>query len=258
MFSRRLFLAATLLMLGPRTATAAAGAAATVPLPRPEPWWLERHDRKLAELAATRPRLIVIGDSIVHDFELTSTAPRYDFLAVWRHFYGDRRAVNLGFNGDSTANALWRLDHGELAGIAPEVAMVLIGTNNTIQGQSADETLAGIAAVVATLRRALPRTAILLLGILPSAVSAAKTAADRAVNAALAARYAGTSGVTVVDLGPVLMADGQLDVGLFMDPRNTPPGAALHPDALAQARLAAALEPTLARLLGEAAKSWPP
>lgn len=244
-------------MLAPWPA-AASDAAATVPRARPDPWWHERHRQKCAELATTRPRLLFIGDSITHDFELASSARAYDFRAVWDYFYGDRQAVNLGFNGDATANVLWRLDHGELAGLAPQVAVLLIGTNNTIQGQSADTALAGIAAVVASLRRAVPRTAIIVVGILPSAVSAAKSAADAAVNAALAQRYAADGMVQFVDLKSVFLSGGQVDTGLFMDPRNSPPGAALHPDALAQARLAAALEPTLAPLLGDAPKPWPP
>lgn len=46
-------------------------------------------------------------------------------------YYGNRQAVNLGFGGDCTEHVLWRLNHGEIDGIAPKLAVVMIGTNNT-------------------------------------------------------------------------------------------------------------------------------
>jgi len=225
---------------------------ATLAIARPEfPWWLERHQQKLRELARAKPRLIFIGDSIIHDFEFGSPYPQYDFLSLWQRYYGDRAAVNLGFNGDSTANVLWRLANGEMAGIAPAVAVLLIGTNNTIQGQTAEQVQAGIDAVIATLRSGLPATRVLVVGILPSGVSPLKSATDGAVNAYLAEKYATSRDVTFVDASFGFLKDGQVDIGLFMDPRNTPPGPAIHPDAFAQARLVTAIEPTLARLLGD-------
>jgi lysophospholipase L1-like esterase len=228
---------------------------ATLAIPRPEfPWWLERHQQKLQELAQAKPKLIFIGDSIVNGFELGSPYPQYDFLSLWQRYYGDRNAVNLGFNGDSTSNVLWRLANGEMAGIKPAVAVLLIGTNNTMQGQTAEQTQAGIDAVIAMLRQGLPATKVLVVGILPSGVSPLKSAADGAVNAYLAEKYATARDVTFVDASFGFLKDGQVDTGLFMDPRNTPPGPAIHPDAFAQARLAEAIEPTLARLLGDQPK----
>lgn len=46
------------------------------------------------------------------------------------YLYGRRQAVNLGFNSDQTDNVLWRLQHGEIDGITPKLAIVMIGTNN--------------------------------------------------------------------------------------------------------------------------------
>lgn len=218
---------------------------------RADGWWQERHRQKLAELRQGKVDLIFIGDSITHDYELGSTAPQYDFLGLWNRFYGGRNAVNLGFNGDNTANVLWRLENGEIDGISPKVAVVLIGTNDTIQGRSAEETKAGIDAIVTRLKRKLPKTKLILIGILPSAVSPLKTAVDQAVNTALANAYANDRTVTFIDVGYRFLADGRTDVSLYMDPRNDPPMAALHPDAAAQARMAEAIEPTLSRLLGD-------
>ena len=212
---------------------------------------MARHVAKLAELRRGPVDLVFIGDSITHNYELASTAPAYDFLGLWNRFYGGRRALNLGFNGDNTGNVLWRLDHGEVAGIGPKAAVVLIGTNDTIQGRSADDTKAGIDAVVGRLRAKLPRARILLLGILPSGISPWKSATDLAINTALANAYARTPQVTFMDFGFRFLKDGATDEALFMDPRNSPPGPALHPDALAQARMAEAIEPLISSWLGD-------
>src|ERR1700748_785414 len=68
------------------------------------PWWRDRHEAKLKELAATRPQLIFLGDSITQDWEQDGPQPWRDFAPIWQRFYGDRKAVNLGFKGDTTAN----------------------------------------------------------------------------------------------------------------------------------------------------------
>jgi lysophospholipase L1-like esterase len=226
---------------------------AITPVSRADDWWTKRHEQKLQELRQGQVDLLFIGDSITQDYELSSAAPQYDFLGVWRRFYGDRRAVNLGFSGDSTLNVLWRLQNGEIDGINPKAAVVLIGTNDTIQGRTAQQTEAGIDAIIATLHERLPATKVLLLGILPSDGLPQKRANDRAVNAALAKKYNGGGFVRFVDVSHVFLKDGAVDTSLFMDPRATPPGPALHPDAFAQGRMAAAIEPILSRLLDGAA-----
>lgn len=197
--------------------------------------------------------VVFVGDSITHNYEFSSPAPQYDFLGVWTRYYGGRSAVNLGFSGDSTANVLWRLQHGEIDGVAPRLAVILIGTNDTIQGKTAEQTAAGIDKLIATIHSRLPATRILLLGILPSGGAPSKQVADRTVNAYLAQKYAASSFVTFIDVGHVFLKDGAVDVSLFMDPRVDTSAPALHPDAFAQERMAKAIEPVLMRLLGEPA-----
>ncbi|KQM64476.1 acetylhydrolase [Sphingomonas sp. Leaf17] len=217
-----------------------------------EGWWAARHAAILT-LVATRPdpQVLLIGDSITNNYD-KATPPDEDFAGTWAQFYAPRRAINLGFSGDTTANLLWRLDHGEVDGLNPRVAVVLIGTNDTGRaGRTAAQTEEGIDAVVADLSRRLPTTRILLLGLLPSAISPAKSAADAAVNAYLARRYAGDPRVAYLDVGSIFQAsDGTLDTRLFYDPRLSWHGAALHPDTVGQRRMAEAIEPTLAALLG--------
>jgi lysophospholipase L1-like esterase len=228
---------------------------AAVPISRMDlPWWRERFDTKQSELRDRHPALVFYGDSITQDWEHSGPPPWMDFSPVWQHFYGDRNAVNLGFNGDTTASLLWRIDNGEATGIAPEVAVILIGANNLGRLHwSADDTVLGIDTIVSELRHRLPTTKLLLLGILPSERSAWATETTLAVNRRLAQEYSHPGAVTFLDVGHVFMRGEQLDRDLFLDPRKTPPEQPLHPTAQGQAMMAAAMEPTVASLLGDRA-----
>src|SRR5262245_55327135 len=145
--------------------------------------------------AADRVDLVLIGDSITQNYA-KSTPPDENFLPIWNDFYAPRHALNLGVSGDETGNVLTRLQHGQVDGLNPKVALVLIGTNDTHHGKTAEQTRIGIDAVVAELEQRLPATRILLLGILPSAISDAKTQTDRRVNHDLALEYAANPRVT--------------------------------------------------------------
>lgn len=236
----------------PRAGVAAAVPAATPMSQMDVPEWRARHAAKVAEIARVHPDLILLGDSITHDWEFAGPEPWRQFAPVWRRFYGDRNAVNLGFGGDTTANLLWRIQNGEVDGIDPKVAIILIGANNL--GRPAwtpEDTVNGIDTILTELKTRLPRTKLLLLGILPSDRSISVTEATTAINRHLADKFAGDPMVSFMDAGYVFMKDGQLDRTLFFDMNLRPPGPPLHPNPEGQARLAAAIEPTLARLLGD-------
>lgn len=184
--------------------------------------------------------LVFIGDSITQNYDV--------YKPVWERFYGARHALNLGYGMDTTGATLWRINQGELDGIAPKVAVILIGTNNTNMGRGIVETVAGIEAVVDAVRTRLPRTKILLLGILPSGKSAAKSRADAEINARLAGLYAKSDAVVFLDISSVFARGGAIDLSLYVE---QPPAGALHPNMRGQAAMAAAIEPMIARLLGE-------
>jgi lysophospholipase L1-like esterase len=249
---RRLLAAAPLFSLTPPRVRAPLVAA---PISRmQERWWRERHEAKLAEIRRGHVDLVFLGDSITQNYEKSGPPAWQDFRPVWLRFYGDRNAVNLGFSGDATSHLLWRIENGEIDGIAPKAAVILIGANNVGRLHwPAEDDVAGIEAVVAETRRRLPRTQILLLGILPSERSEWATRTTQEVNAALAKIYGGAAeaGITFLDVSGVFMHGGTLDRSLFYDPLLTPPEPPLHPTAEAQARMAAALEPALAKLMGD-------
>ena len=250
---RRALLAAPALLL----AAGAKPVPAATPISRLDtPWWRERHASKLEELRAHPPELVFLGDSITENFEHTNIPPGQDFAAVWQHFYGDRHAINLGFKGDATAHLLWRITHGELDNIAPKAVVILIGANNLGHLHwSAEDTVQGIAAIVAEIRRRLPATKILLLGVLPSERTAWATQATLEINRALAAKYAAFPNVTYIDVGPIFLRNGTVDRALFYDPQLKPSEPPLHPTAAGMARIAAAIEPTLAGMLGDKARA---
>ena len=226
---------------------------AATPIARTDlPWWRTRHEAKLKELTQASPELIFLGDSITQDWEYAGPPDWRDFSPVWQRFYGDRHAVNLGFSGDTTASLLWRIRNGEVAGIAPKVAIILIGANNLGHVRwSADDTVTGIDVIVAELRQRLPATKLLLLGILPSDRSAWISETTSRINRILAERYKNSQSAAFLDLTPLFMRNGTLNRDLFFDPKLTPPAAPLHPSAQGQALMAKAIEPVLATMLGD-------
>lgn len=275
---RRLLLAASLLL--PRGLAAPADAAerpgaeaarpainlAVAPISRTDlPWWRERFERSLARVRAGHVGLVWLGDSITQNWELAGPEPFADYRPVWNRFYGDRAAVNMGFRGDTTANVIWRLDHGEVAGLDPRALVLLIGANNFGRVHwDAQKTRAGIGAIIHILRQKLPNTQILLLGVLPSERSPWITENTEALNAMLAAEYRDQPYVTYLNVGHLFYRDGQLNRGLYLDPHEAllashAPGAttetvnsvALHPDAQGMALIAEAIEPVLHRLMGD-------
>jgi lysophospholipase L1-like esterase len=216
------------------------------------PWWRARHEAKLKELAETKPELIFLGDSITQDWEEAGPPEWRDFVPVWQRFYGDRHALNLGFKGDTTASLLWRIRNGEVAGIAPKVAIILIGANNLGRVHwSAEDTVAGIDMIIHELHRRLPATKILLLSVLPSERSVWISDTTAQINRMLATRYNDGRSVSFLDLTAVFMRNGKLDRDLFFDPRLTPPDPPVHPSAEGQALMAKAMEPVLADMLGD-------
>jgi lysophospholipase L1-like esterase len=238
----------------------AAGADAAPPTAGPigrldEPRWKARHEAKLFE-ASSRPfHLTLLGDSITANYELKGPKPLRDYSGIWQRYYADRYALNLGFSGDGTRHLLWRIMHGEIDSIAPKVAVILIGANDIgwLHGTAAD-TVAVIDAVVAELHLRLPATKILLVGLLPSDRGTWVRQATAEINSALSAHYSNgeVPYVTYRDVSLAFLKNGILDTSLFSDPQQVPSEPALHPSPEGQERMAAALEPTLSELLGDA------
>ncbi len=130
--------------------------ATVVPVPR-EGGWMTRQNSINDRAKQGDVDLIFLGDSITQG---------WNDNAVWKKYYGSRKAMNAGIGGDRTQHVLWRLDNGNIAGITPKLAVIMIGTNNS-GTDTPEDIAAGIRAIVAKLRDKLPSTKVLVLGIFP-------------------------------------------------------------------------------------------
>lgn len=156
-------------------------------------------------------RILFIGDSITQGWETNGKD-------VWEKYYGKRNAVNLGISGDRTQHVLWRLDHGNIDGISPKVAVIMIGTNN-ISRNEPEQIAAGVRAITTKLKSKLPKTEILLLAIFPRSATPddAKRQAVVKTNAMLE-KQAAADGVHYLDIGnEFLAADGTLSKEIMPD-----------------------------------------
>ncbi|NIP94827.1 MAG: acetylglucosamine-6-sulfatase, partial [Akkermansiaceae bacterium] len=117
------------------------GDPAVTPQPRLEEWWFARQAGKIGQMSKGEIDLLMVGDSITHNFESVGAA-------VWKKYFEPYKAINLGFGGDRTNHVLWRLDHLPKLENPPKGAVVLIGTNNICWGSDTPEQAArGVRAV---------------------------------------------------------------------------------------------------------------
>lgn len=146
---------------------------ALVPLTQNRDWksydWVVRHHEILAlnQPAAIRADVVLIGDSITHFWSGEPKAKRVAGKDSWEKWIAPHHPINLGYGWDRTENVLWRLRHGEIAGLRPKAFVVLIGTNNLSGFNPPAQTAEGVAEVCRELRRQAPQAKILLLAILP-------------------------------------------------------------------------------------------
>lgn len=172
---------------------------------------LKRHEAFNERVKQGNADLLFIGDSITQGWEGKGKK-------VWDEFYGKRNAVNLGIGGDRTQHVLWRLDNGNVAGLKPKAAVLMIGTNNT-RTNSSEQIAEGVKAIVDKLKEKLPETKILVLAVFPR--GADKNDPLRKVNDgtnALIAKFADDKQVFFLDIGPKFLAeDGTLSKEIMDD-----------------------------------------
>jgi len=211
------------------------------PVPRQDAGWLQRHEAMNARVKQGNVDLLFIGDSITHSWEGAGKK-------VWDKYYGRRNAVNLGIGGDRVEHVLWRLEHGNIDGIAPKLAVLMIGTNNSggrPDSKNAEVIIEGTKMIVERLRAKLPNTKILVLAIFPRGANNEDRLrrAGQKSNEAVS-KLADDKTVFYLDINAkFLEADGTLSKDIMPD--------LLHPNAKGYAIWAEAIEPTVAKLMGE-------
>ncbi len=209
---------------------------AVTPVPK-DGGWLKRHESFNERVKMGKVDLLLIGDSITQGWEGSGKD-------VWAKYYAPRNAVNLGIGGDRTQHVLWRLDNGNIDGIEPKAAVIMIGTNNA--GSNTSEEIAdGVAAIVKKLRTKLPKTKLLVLAIFPRGANSEDKGRQKNAGAnALIAKLADGEMVHFLDIGPKFTAaDGTLSKEVMPD--------LLHLNAASYATWAESIEGKLKDLMGE-------
>jgi beta-glucosidase len=184
--------------------------------------------------------LLFIGDSITQGWEGGGAKE------VWEKHYGQRKAVNIGIGGDRTQHVLYRLQNGNLEGIKPKAAVLMIGTNNSNgEDNTAEQILDGVKAIVKELRAKQPQMKILLLAIFPRGENFnPQRGKITQVNQALHKLHDGEN-VFFMDIGHrFLEENGSIAANIMPD--------YLHLSAKGYEIWAEAIEKRLATILGEA------
>jgi beta-glucosidase len=201
-------------------------------------WWMPRHEAIVERVSEGNVDLIMVGDSITHGWEKEGKG-------VWDEYYARRNAVNMGFGGDKTQHVLWRMQHGEIDGISPKLAVLMIGTNNAPgQEYTAEEIAEGIKAICAEIREKLPKTKILMLGIFPRGAVPFPMREKNARASELASEIADGKHIFYLNINDkFLEADGTLSKDVMPD--------LLHPNEKGYEIWAEAMEPMVKKLMGE-------
>jgi lysophospholipase L1-like esterase len=200
--------------------------------------FINRHEGFLKDLKAMNGKvgILFVGDSITDGW-------RGSGKAVFEKTYGSMDPYNIGIGGDRTEHVIWRLQHGEIEGISPKVAVLMIGTNN-LGPNTNEEIIKGITKVVKILNTKLPDTKLLLLAIFPRAEKPDDVLRTRitAINEEIAKLDDGGQHVKYLDIGKkFLEEDGTLTKQIMPD--------FLHPNAKGYQIWADTTAPTIAELM---------
>ena len=125
----------------------------------PNAGFLSAHERFVKTAREGKAQLLFLGDSITAGWGGNGKA-------IWTQAFGAWEPANFGIGGDRTQHLLWRIQNGELNGLQPKAAVVMIGTNN-VGGDSAEGIAKGVTEIVETIREKTPGTKILLLAVFP-------------------------------------------------------------------------------------------
>ena len=218
---------------------------ATIASPMNAEWWQKTQKRINEDVAANKVDLLFVGDSITHWFrKMEWHNEKTCGMNVWRDYYAKRNAVNTGIMADKTQHVLWRLKNGNLKGIQPKLAVVLIGTNNISHQETPLQTAEGIRAIIECLHEKCPKTKVLLLAVFPRGklVDDKGRLQNEKVNKIISGYDELYPFVSFLDVGKVFLKDdGSVNKDLLHD--------YLHPNANGYKAWAEAMEPTIKKLM---------
>ena len=188
----------------------------TTPVPRVGRW-LQFHQQQKEALSTANPQIVWIGDSITQQWDRAGKSH-------WADLSSKYRMSNLGIGGDRTQHVLWRLQEYDWSRIQPDIAVVMIGTNN-IGHDAPDSIKNGIVAVIDAVHAKSPTTQILLLGVFPRGTSKvdSKRIIAKEINRQLAG-HVWSGHVQYIDLWDrFLEEDGELTKEMMPDALHLSP-----------------------------------
>jgi beta-glucosidase len=191
-----------------------------------------------ATQAKGNPTVVFLGDSISWEYVYGTGA------AVWNAYMAPLGMANFGVSGQTTQSLLYQLSLGVLTGINPAEVVLEIGANNLLQGDSPQDTAAGVLADLATIHQFLPQAKVLVLGVFPGMQSPDNPYRSELAQTNQLSRQmlAGDTNATFVDLGSIfLQPDGTISNSMMFD--------YLHPSTLGYLSLTDALLPVIEQTL---------
>ncbi|HEY3388042.1 MAG TPA: GDSL-type esterase/lipase family protein, partial [Prolixibacteraceae bacterium] len=206
----------------------------------------ERHKEKLELVAKEKFDLILIGNSITHNFE------KPEYQPVWNHFFAPRKALNLGTSAYRTENLIWNIQNGELDGQSPKVVILEIGTNNVDEKNyptrhTAGQLANGMETIVKLLREKLPDTKIIVLRCFPGCYGGPNPTSHRLIlerASDIVSKLADEKHIFYCDVNHVFLnLDGSINHQMM--------GDWLHPTPAGAKAWAQAMEPLLSGLMGD-------
>ena len=177
----------------------------------PDAGWMKRHDGFVEIAKAGNVDVLFLGDSITDGWRGKNGKP------VWDKAFGDLKPANFGIGGDRTQHVLWRIQNGELDGIKPKVAVLMIGTNNT-GNDTAEQIADGVTAIVKTIHEKSPKTSVLVLAVFPRGKMIPNPGNTKIIEInKIIAKLDNKKDVVYRDIGEKFMKDGQIPQTIMPD-----------------------------------------
>ena len=195
--------------------------------------WEERHNEilKLNQIEPTK--ILLIGNSITHNWGGKPLNNRIKGADSWQKYLEPLQVRNFGFGWDRVENVLWRVYHDELEGISPEKIVINIGTNN-LHLNTDEEIVQGLKLLVQAIQIRQPKAKVILMGIYPRREQEARVLT---LNKGIQS-MAKSEGVGFEDIGKkLLLKTGKIDETYYSD--------GLHPNAVGYELLGKEIQPIL-------------
>lgn len=129
--------------------------------------WIELHDKRMREARKMSPKIVLLGNSIMHQWGGTPGYMHTRDSVGWAKATAGKGVINMGTGWDKVENLLWRVCHGALDGYTPQKIIVTIGVNNLNSGDSPQDISEGIRTLIKAIKIRQPKAQIKICGVFP-------------------------------------------------------------------------------------------